>query len=65
MNNNGSLVSFSAELSKNIDDMREKRDMLRTQIFEEEEEKNKIENEIANLIARLEKTNGKNFKKLS
>lgn len=64
MNNNGLLVNFSAELSKNIEEMREKRDLLRTQIFEEEEEKNKIENEIANLIARLEKTKGKFFKKL-
>ena len=53
------LLNNASELIKTMDEMRSKKDFLKTQILEDEEEKIKIESELAILTERLEKTNGK------
>ena len=52
------LLTNVNDVIKTIEEMRSKKDLLKTQIMEEEEEKIKIENELAILTERLEKTNG-------
>ena len=55
----GSSLLFNVnELIKTMDEMKTKKDLLKTQILEEEDEKIKIENELSILTERLEKTNG-------
>lgn len=53
-----SLLFNVNELIKTMDEMKTKKDLLKTQILEEEDEKIKIENELSILTERLEKTNG-------
>jgi len=53
-----SLLFNTNELIKTLDEMKTKKDLLKTQILEEEDEKLKIENELMILTERLEKTNG-------
>lgn len=53
-----SLLSTTSELIKTMEEMKVKKELLKTQIFEEEEEKIKIRNEFGLLTERLEKTNG-------
>lgn len=52
------LLMNVSELIKTMDEMKNKKEVLKTQILEEEEEKIKIENELGILAERLEKTNG-------
>jgi len=47
------------ELVKTIEDMKDKQEVLRNQIIEEEDEKNRVERELSVLTDRLEKINGK------
>ena len=56
MNNN--LITCVNELVETMAEMRDKKDKLRSQIFEEEEEKYRVQKEITNLTERLEKING-------
>ena len=53
------MQAYLNELIKNLEEMRDKRDTLRNQILEEEEEKGRVEKELAILTERLEKINGK------
>ena len=46
------------ELVKNLEEMRDKRDSLKHQIIEEEEERVRIEKELAVLTDRLERISG-------
>jgi len=46
------------DLIKNLEEMRDKRDSLRNQIIEEEEERVRIEKELAVLTDRLERITG-------
>ena len=52
------MQMYLNDLVKNLEDMREKRDILRNQIREEEEEKVRIQQELESLTKRLEKING-------
>eukprot|EP00744_Colponema_vietnamica_P002776 GILI01004319.1.p2 GENE.GILI01004319.1~~GILI01004319.1.p2 ORF type:complete len:113 (-),score=20.75 GILI01004319.1:277-615(-) len=52
-----SLQGFNNELVKCIEDLREKREELNNQILKEEEEKQKIQKDIAVLTERLAKIN--------
>lgn len=53
-----SLLYNVNELIKTMDEMRTKKELLKTQILEEEDEKIKIEGELSLLTERFEKTNG-------
>lgn len=52
------LLSNVNELVKTMEELKINKELLKTQILEEEEEKKKIENELSLLAERLEKTNG-------
>lgn len=49
MASNGSLKNYNYELVKSIEDLREKREELNRQILKEEDEKAKVEAELARL----------------
>ena len=53
------LQAYINELVKTIEDMRDKKEILKSQIIEEEEEKIRVEKELTLLTERLHKTNGK------
>ena len=55
------LQSYNNELSKCIQDLREKREELNRLIYKEEEDKSKIQKELALLQERLKKVSGKIF----
>ncbi|CEL96424.1 unnamed protein product [Vitrella brassicaformis CCMP3155] len=52
-----SLQNYNNELVKCIEDLREKREQVNAQIMKEEEEKQKIQKEVALLTDRLNKIN--------
>ncbi len=54
----GSLQNYNSELVKCIEDLREKREELNKQILKEEEEKSKVQKDLATLTDRLQKVNG-------
>lgn len=52
------LQAYTNELVKVIEDMKDKKEAVCNQIIEEEDEKNRVERELAVLTDRLEKING-------
>lgn len=52
------LQAYTNELVKVIEDMKDKKESVRNQIIEEEDEKNRVERELAVLTDRLEKISG-------
>ncbi len=52
------LQSYVNDLVRTLEEMKDKREVLRGQIIEEEEERVKVEKEINILSERLEKING-------
>ena len=52
------LQAYINELVKTIEDMRDKKELLKSQIIEEEEEKIRVEKELTLLTERLHKING-------
>ena len=52
------LQVYVNELVKTIEDMRDKKEILKSQIIEEEEEKIRVEKELTLLTERLHKING-------
>ena len=52
------LQSYVNDLVRTLEEMKDKREILRGQILEEEEERAKVEKEINILSERLEKING-------
>ena len=53
------LQAYINELVKTIEDMRDKKEILKSQIIEEEEERIRVEKELTLLTERLHKINGK------
>lgn len=58
------MQSYLNELIKNLEEMRDKRDSLKDQIIQEEEERSRIEKELAVLTDRLERISGNNVLQL-
>ena len=52
------LQAYVNELIKTIEDMKDKKEVLKNQIIEEEEEKIRVEKELTVLTDRLHKING-------
>jgi len=52
------IQAYLNDLIKNLEEMRDKRDSLKGQIIEEEEERMRIEKELAVLTDRLERISG-------
>lgn len=55
---NSNFLANANELIKTMEELKINKELLKTQILEDEEEKKKIENELSLLAERLEKTNG-------
>jgi len=55
------IQAYLNDLIKNLEEMRDKRDSLKSQIIEEEEERTRIEKELAVLTDRLERISGISF----
>lgn len=53
------LQAITNELVKSIEDMKERQEVLRNQILDEEDEKDRVERELSVLADRLEKINGR------
>lgn len=52
------LQAYVNDLVKTIEDMKDRQEVLRNQILEEEDEKTRVERELTVLADRLEKING-------